>query len=159
MVMLQGLLPESPDELVVQVCSISPGRDIAVSIPDDIHRAVLALLSEFASVFEPVSGMPPVRACDHSIPLQPGSQPVFIRPYRYPPALKSEIEKQVNELLDKGIIQPSASPFSSPLILVKKKDGTWRPCVDYRHLNALTIRGQFPIPIFDEIVDELSGAS
>lgn len=76
-----------------------------------------------------------------------------------PPALKDEVEKQVQEMLAKGIFQPSTSPFSSPMLLVKKKDGSWRPCVDYRHLNALTIIGQFPIPIFDELVDELAGAS
>ena len=80
-------------------------------------------------------------------------------PIGTPPALKDEIEKQVQDMLDKGLIQPSSSPFSSPLFLVKKKDGSWRPCVDYRYLNALTVRGKFPIPIFDELVDELAGAS
>lgn len=88
-----------------------------------------------------------------------GAKPVYIRPYRYPPALKDEIEKQVQDMLQRSIIQPSSSPFSSPMLLVKKKDGSWRPCVDYRHLNALTVRGKFPIPIFDELVDELAGAT
>lgn len=110
-------------------------------------------------MFEPVQVLPPERTCDHAIPPLPRAKPIYIRPYRYPPALKDEIERLVQEMLDKGLIQHNNSPFSSPLHLVKKKDGSWRPCVDYRHLNALTIRGKFPIPIFDELVDELSGAS
>ena len=124
-----------------------------------IQPEVPVVLSEFASVFAPVDGLPPQRACDHAIPLVAGAKPVYIRPYRYPPALKDEIERQVKDMLDKGLIQPSSSPFSSPLLLVKKKDGSWRPCVDYRHFNTLTIHGKFPIPIFDELVDELAGAS
>ena len=103
--------------------------------------------------------MPPPRSCDHSIRLVSGAKHVYIRPYRYPPTLKTEIEKQIQDMLDKGLIKPSPGPFSSALLLVKKKDGSWRPCVDYRHLNALTVRGKFPIPIFDELVDELAGAA
>jgi hypothetical protein len=77
-----------------------------------------------------------------------GAKPVYIHPYCYPPTLKNEIEKQVQDMLGKGLIQHSNSPFSSPMLLVKKKDGSWWPFVDYRYLNALTIRGKFPIPIF-----------
>ncbi|CAN6291984.1 unnamed protein product [Urochloa humidicola] len=157
-VILQGLLPPVPEELLVQVSCISSEEHI-FSLQDEIPTEISALLSEFAPIFAPVDGLPPARSCDHSIPLVPGAKPVYIRPYRYPPALKDETEKQIQEMLDKGLIQPSSSPFSSPLLLVRKKDGSWRPCVDYRYLNALTIRGQFPIPIFDELVDELSGAA
>lgn len=84
---------------------------------------------------------------------------MFIRPYRYPPALKDEIEKQVNEMLSQGIIQKSSSAFSSPVLLVKKKDGTYRFCVDFWHLNALTAKSKFLVPIFEQLMDELANAS
>lgn len=76
-------------------------------------------------VFEPLFALPPERNCDHIIPLLPGAKLVHIRPYRYPRALKDEIEIQVADMLQKGIIQPSASAFSSPILLVTKKDGPW----------------------------------
>jgi hypothetical protein len=108
------------------------------------------------AVFAVVEGMPPPRACDHSIPLVAGAKPIFIRLYRYPSTLKDEIEKQLQEMLHKAIIRQSNIPFSSPMIMVKNKDDTWCHCVDYKFLNALTINGKFPIPIFDELVDELA---
>ena len=82
-----------------------------------------------------------------------------IRPYRYPPALRDAIEKQVADMLQKGLIQPSSSSFSSPVLLVKKKDGSYRFCVDFRHLNALTMKSKFPVPVFDQLMDELASAS
>lgn len=123
------------------------------SIPE-----VQAIIQEFAPVFKPLSSLPPPRSCDHAIPLVPGAKAVSIRPYRYPPALKDEIERQVADMLAKGIIQPSQSSFSSPILLVKKKSGAWRFCVDYRYLDALTVKSKFPIPIFDELMDELAKA-
>jgi hypothetical protein len=85
----------------------------------------------------------------------PGAWPFDIRPYRYAPVLKSEIEKQVHDMLEAGLIQQSNSPFSLPVLLVKKKDNTYRFCVNYRHLNAITQKGQFPVPIIEEFIDEL----
>jgi hypothetical protein len=82
-----------------------------------------------------------------------------MRPYRYAPALKDELEKQVTEMLQSGIIQPSKSVFASSVILVKKKDHTYRFCVDYRHLNALIVKTKFPVSIIDEFLDELYGAT
>jgi len=117
------------------------------------------LLHTFSSVFDTPTSLPPQRSHDHSISLLEGSQPVKVKPYRYPHSQKEEIEKLVAGMLDEGIIQPSRSPFSSPIILVKKKDGSWRVCTDYRALNAITIKDSFPIPTVDELIDELFGAS
>lgn len=84
---------------------------------------------------------------------------MFVRPYRYAPVLKIEIECQVQNMLDQGIIQKSNSAFASPVLLVKKKDHTWRFCVDYRHRNAITAKSKYAVPIIEELLDELSGAA
>ena len=124
-----------------------------------MHPAVSTLLDEYAHLFEPVSGLPPSRHCDHSIPLISGAQPVFVRPYLYAPIMKTKIERQVNDMLQQGIIQKSTSSFASPVLLVKKKDQSWRFCVDYRQLNAITVKGKYHVPIIEELLDELSGAA
>lgn len=126
--------------------------------PTNIQPVVQELIQEFQSVFAEPKGLPPKRRCDHKIPLVEGAQPVNLRPYRYNPELKDEIERQIAEMLDSGVIQHSQSAWSSPALLVRKKDGTWRLCVDYRQLNNVTVKSKYPVPIIEELLDELTGA-
>ncbi|KAD2804662.1 hypothetical protein E3N88_38039 [Mikania micrantha] len=121
------------------------------------HADLSNLLTEFATIFMAPTGLPPPRSHDHSIILT-SNDPICVRPYRYPHVQKSEIERQVKELLDLGMIQHSKSAYSSPVILVRKKDNSWPMCVDYRALNKATVPDKFPIPVVDELLDELHGA-
>ena len=112
-----------PAGFVIQVTALLPDDTIARQEP--VPPKIAALLTEFWSVFAPPAGYPPARDCDNAIPLIPGASPFSVRPYHYPPLIKDEIERQVTEMLQSGIIQPSSSPFSSSVLLVKKKDGTY----------------------------------
>jgi hypothetical protein len=116
------------------------------------------LLQDYADIFGEPHGLPPARHHDHHIHLLPGTAPIAVSPYRYPQLLKDEIEHICDEMLAQGIIRESTSPFSSPVLLVKKHDDTWRFCVDFRALNDKTVKNKSPIPFVDELLDELKGA-
>ena len=114
---------------------------------DDVPMEMKTLLENFDHIFQEPTELPPVRGREHGITLYPGLGPVSVRPYHYPQVHKEIMEKSVVEMLATGIIRPSHSPYSSPVPLVKKKDKTWRFCVDYRMLNRATIPHKYPIPI------------
>jgi len=127
--------------------------------PNQHIPKIASLVTAYHTIFQTPTQLPPSRNITHKIHLLPNSNPVNVRPYRYPHFQKGEIEKQVDEMLSAGMIQLSHNPFSSPVLLVKKKDDNWRFCVDYRALNSITIKDHFPMPIIDEILDELANAS
>jgi hypothetical protein len=121
------------------------------------HEPLNELLKEFQDIFETPKALPPTRPYDHHIPLLPGLVPVNARPYRYSPLHKSEIKRQVAKFLKAGHIVPRVSPFASHVLLVQKKDDSWRFCVDYGKVNDMTIKNRFPMLLVDEILDELAG--
>jgi hypothetical protein len=126
----------------------------------DIPPAVANLLQEYADVFpkDLPPGLPPLRGIQHQINLIPGAQLPNRAPYRTNPNETKEIQCQVQALLDKGYIRESLSPCSVPMLLVLKKDGSWRMCVDCCAINNITIHYRYPLPRLDDILDELSGA-
>jgi ribulose bisphosphate carboxylase small subunit len=172
-VKLQGLLPDTTmgppvshhqlqafdkvDSILylVQLYELSSTPTTTQQLPQDLQQ----IIQQFSTVFDPPNSLPPQRSGDHKIPLLEGAQPFCRRPYRYNPAQKTEIEKQIREMLDKGWIQTSTSPYSSPVLLVQKKTGDWRLCVDFRRLNALTVKNKYPLPIIEELLEELQGAT
>nr|GFA10493.1 transposon Ty3-G Gag-Pol polyprotein [Tanacetum cinerariifolium] len=103
-------------------------------------------------------GIPPVREVEFNIELIPGAEPISKAPYRMAPVELKELKDQLQELLERGFIRPSVSPWGAPVLFVKKKDGSMRLCIDYRELNKITIRNRYPLPRIDDLFDQLQGA-
>jgi hypothetical protein len=117
------------------------------------------VVCEYPDVFpEELPGMPPDRDIEFIIKLIPGTAPIAQRPYRMNPQELEELKKQLADMLSKGLIRPSASPWGSPVLFVDKRDGTIRLCVDYRRLNEVTIKNKYPIPKIEDLFDQLNGA-
>jgi hypothetical protein len=120
----------------------------------------IKVVSEFPDVFpKDLPGMPPERKVEFAIELLPGTAPIFKRAYRISGPELVELKKQIDELLEKGYIRPSTSPWAAPILFVEKKDGTKRMCIDYRALNEVTIKNKYPLPRIEDLFDQLRGAS
>ncbi|GJZ85150.1 putative reverse transcriptase domain-containing protein [Tanacetum coccineum] len=106
---------------------------------------------------EDLPGLPPTRQVEFQIDLIPGAAPVARAPYRLAPSKMKELSEQLKELSDKGFIRPSSSPRGAPVLFVKKKDGSFQMCIDYRELNKLTMKNHYPLPRIDDLFDQLQG--
>ncbi|GJT01536.1 putative reverse transcriptase domain-containing protein [Tanacetum coccineum] len=117
------------------------------------------IVQEFAEVFpKDLPRLPPARQVEFQIDLVPGAAPVARAPYRLAPAEMQELSTQLQELSDKGFIRPSSSPWGAPVLFVKKKDGSFQMCIDYRELNKLTVKNRYPLPRIDDLFDQLQGS-
>nr|GEY21873.1 putative reverse transcriptase domain-containing protein [Tanacetum cinerariifolium] len=118
------------------------------------------IVRDFPEVFpEDLPGLPPARPVEFQIDLIPGAALVARAPYRLAPSKMKELSKQLQELSQKGFIRPSSSPWEAPVLFVKKKDGSFRMCIDYRELNKLTVKNRYPLPRIDDFFNQLQGSS
>jgi hypothetical protein len=138
---------------------------VVIHIKASVHHTVaksieeIPVVREFPDVFlDDLSGMPPERDIEFKIELQPGTAPVAKNPYKMTREELAKLKIQLNDLLDKGYIRSSSSPWGCTTLFVKKKDEALRLCVDYRPLNAVTIKNKYPLPRIDILFDQLAGA-
>jgi Reverse transcriptase (RNA-dependent DNA polymerase) len=131
-----------------------PSREVQLS------ARVNEFIKEFQDVFpqQLPNQLPPKRNIDHAIELIPGSEPPSKPIYQMSHMEMQELKKQLNDLMEKGFIQPSVSPFGAPVLFVHKKEGALRLCVDYRALNKITIKNRYPLPRIEDLMDRLTGA-
>nr|GFC00177.1 putative reverse transcriptase domain-containing protein [Tanacetum cinerariifolium] len=118
------------------------------------------IVQDFPEVFpQDLPSIPPTRQVEFQIDLVPGAAPVARAPYRLAPSEMKELSDQLKELADKGFLRPSSSPWGAPVLFIKKKDGSFRMCIDYRELNKLTVKNRYPLPRIDDLFDQLQGSS
>ena len=126
---------------------------------DEVKVEDIEVVQEFEDIFAPLKELPPPRSNPFTINLEPEAKPIAKAPYRMAPAELAELKKQLEDLLEKGFIRSSSSPWGAPVLFVKKKDGSMRLCIDYRGINNITIKDKYPLPGIDELLDQLKGAS
>ncbi|KAA0033196.1 ty3-gypsy retrotransposon protein [Cucumis melo var. makuwa] len=135
------------------LASMVDTREVDVSLSSE------PVVRDYPDVFlEELPGLPPHREVEFAIELEPGTVPISRAPYRMAPAELKELKVQLQELLDKGFIRPSVSPWGAPVLFVKKKDGSMRLCIDYKELNKVTVKNRYPLPRIDDLFDQLQGA-
>ncbi|GJY35744.1 putative reverse transcriptase domain-containing protein [Tanacetum coccineum] len=118
------------------------------------------IVRDFPDVFpKDLPGLPPVQPVEFQIDLIPGAAFVARAPYRLAPSEMKDLSEQLQELSDKGFIRPSSSPWGAPVLFIKKKDGSFRMCIDYRELNKLTVKNRYPLPRIDDLFDQLQGSN
>ncbi|KAA0043070.1 reverse transcriptase [Cucumis melo var. makuwa] len=136
------------------LASVVETREVDVSLSSE------PVVRDYPDVFpEELPGLPPHREVEFAIELESGTVPISRAPYRMAPAQLKELKVQLQELLDKGFIRPSVSPWGAPVLFVKKKDGSMRLCIDYRELNKVTVKNRYPLPRIDDLFDQLQGAT
>ena len=125
----------------------------------EMQLAEVPMVNEFFDVFpEDLPGLSPDREIEIKIELAPGTEPISIAPYRMAPEELKELKVQMEELLSKGFVKTSTSPWGAPVLFVNKKNGSLHLCIDYRQLNKVTIRNNYPLPRIDDLFDQLQGA-
>ncbi|KAL4026597.1 hypothetical protein IC575_015033 [Cucumis melo] len=136
------------------LASVVDTREVDVSLSSE------PVVRDYLDVFpEELLGLPPHREIEFAIELEPDTVPISRAPYRMVPAELKELKVQLQELLDKGFIRPSVSPWGAPVLFVKKKDGSMRLCIDYRELNKVTVKNRYPLPRINDLFDQLQGAT
>ncbi|GJW99229.1 putative reverse transcriptase domain-containing protein [Tanacetum coccineum] len=151
-----------PDGKVLRVVGERPeekARLLMSAKASDKKQEEIVVVRDFPKVFpDDLSGLPPIREIEFWIELIPRATPVAKSPYRLAPSEMEELFGQLKELQDKGFIRPSSSPWGAPVLFVKKKDGSFRMCIDYRELNKLTVKNRYPLPRIDDLFDQLQGS-
>jgi hypothetical protein len=133
------------------------GKEIVNSMKGKVLEDI-KVVNEYPDVFpDDLPGMPPDQDIEFSIRLLPGTAPISKRPYRMDVKGLAELKKQIEELLSKGFIRPSSSPWGAPTLFVDKKDGSRRMCVDYQSLNEVTIKNNYPLPWIEDLFDQMRG--
>jgi hypothetical protein len=141
------------------VTAMGVANHAKVNQPDASQGSMVPMVNEFPDVFpDDLPGMPPDRDIEFVIELMPSTALIYKTPFRMTTLELAEFKEHIMELLEKGFICPSSSPWAAPMIFVPKKDGTQRLCVDYHALNEVIIKNKYPLPRIDDLFDQLRGS-